>query len=173
MIKSFFDIPFVPFWVAILWMKNPARNKQKLCAPWFVTKSSRYKIKKTNFYCHLVRKIVFRTRPKKAQEVTFQISLKCIINVSWLFSNLRREILIILVGRSYQLLPFVVVIQNTLYVKSVSNKIVRSTPLNWKVNIFKRAAKGLLYKKILLPSWIFMLFHTMRIIDPSRLNLNF
>ena len=34
---------------AILWMKNAARNKQILSAPGFVTKSSRYKIKKTIF----------------------------------------------------------------------------------------------------------------------------
>ena len=61
-------LPQRAFWVAILWMKNSARNKQIFSAPWFVTKSSRYLIKKTFFQSESKKTttIVFRTVTEKA-----------------------------------------------------------------------------------------------------------
>ena len=66
--------PEWPFGGAILWMKIAARNKQILSAAGFLTKSSRYWIKKTIFQFEskmTKTKIVFRARLKKASHVTF------------------------------------------------------------------------------------------------------
>ena len=65
------------FWDAILWIKNAARNKQISSAPWFVTNSSRYQIKKTIFQSESEKtktEIVLRMRLKMSSEESFKIS---------------------------------------------------------------------------------------------------